>query len=84
MTDDAADQTPHPRPKPRAGLGRGLNALMGDIAREEPVRGGEAALSSGVRTLPVGSLTPHPGQPRRHFSRSGAGGTGRVDRGARA
>lgn len=69
MTDDATDQTPqHPRPKPRAGLGRGLNALMGDIAREEPVRGGEAALSTGVRTLPVGSLTPHPGQPRRHFA----------------
>jgi len=69
MTDEAADQTPpQPRPKPRAGLGRGLNALMGDIAREEPVRGGEAALSSGVRTLPVGSLTPHPGQPRRHFA----------------
>ena len=67
MTDQAADQTPHARPKPRSGLGRGLNALMGDLAREEPVGGGET-LSMGVRTLPVGSLTPHPGQPRRHFS----------------
>ncbi|MDB5704333.1 MAG: chromosome partitioning protein ParB [Sphingomonas bacterium] len=67
MTDQAAEQTPFPRPKPRSGLGRGLNALMGDIAREEPVGGGEQ-LSTGVRTLPVGSLTPHPGQPRRHFS----------------
>ncbi len=68
MTDPAADPSaPFPRPKPRSGLGRGLNALMGDIAREEPVTGGEA-LSTGVRTLPVGSLTPHPGQPRRHFS----------------
>jgi ParB family chromosome partitioning protein len=67
MTDQAADQNPFPRPKPRSGLGRGLNALMGDIAREEPVGGGEP-LSTGVRTLPVGSLTPHPGQPRRHFS----------------
>ena len=27
MTDQAADSTPHPRPKPRSGLGRGLNAL---------------------------------------------------------
>jgi ParB family chromosome partitioning protein len=40
---------------------------MGDLAREEPV-GGSEPLSAGVRTLPVGSLTPHPGQPRRHFS----------------
>lgn len=66
MTEHA-DPTPNPRPKPRSGLGRGLNALMGDLAREEPV-GGSEPLSAGVRTLPVGSLTPHPGQPRRHFS----------------
>ncbi|WP_439649550.1 ParB/RepB/Spo0J family partition protein [Hephaestia mangrovi] len=39
---------------------------MGDMAREEPVAEGRAA-SSGVRSLPVGSLKPHPGQPRRHF-----------------
>lgn len=58
---------PFNRPKPRSGLGRGLNALMGDIAREEPINGGEG-VSPGVRTLPVGSLTPHPSQPRRHFS----------------
>ncbi len=58
---------PFNRPKPRSGLGRGLNALMGDIAREEPTNGVEG-VSPGVRTLPVGSLTPHPSQPRRHFS----------------
>jgi ParB family chromosome partitioning protein len=51
--------------KPRPGLGRGLSALMGDIAREEPVSEGGATM--GVRTLPVGALSPHPGQPRRHF-----------------
>ncbi|MES2046290.1 MAG: ParB/RepB/Spo0J family partition protein [Pseudomonadota bacterium] len=39
---------------------------MGDVAREEPISGAE--MSPGVRTLPVGSLTPHPGQPRRHFN----------------
>ncbi len=56
------------RPKPRSGLGRGLNALLGDLAREEPVGTGKDGTSSpGVRSLPVGSLTPHPGQPRRHF-----------------
>ena len=60
---------PPQRPKPRGGLGRGLNALLGDIAREEPVGDGEK-MSPGLRTLPVGSLTPHPGQPRRHFEES--------------
>ncbi|WP_176498543.1 ParB/RepB/Spo0J family partition protein [Sphingomonas sp. HMP6] len=40
---------------------------MGDLAREEPVGGGKEGASPGVRSLPVGSLTPHPGQPRRHF-----------------
>lgn len=49
-----------------AGLGRGLNALLGEIAREAPV--GEADEgSAGMRTLPVGALSPHPDQPRRHF-----------------
>lgn len=55
--------------KPRPGLGRGLSALMGDIAREEPVAEG-GTVSTGVRTLPVGSLKPHPGQPRRYFDDS--------------
>jgi len=61
MTDSPASAR-----KPRPGLGRGLSALMGDMAREEPVAAGSAP-SAGVRTLPVGSLSPHPGQPRRHF-----------------
>lgn len=60
MTDESA-----PRTKTRPGLGRGLNALFGDAARELPV-GGEFG-AHGVRTLPVGSMTPHPSQPRRHF-----------------
>jgi ParB family chromosome partitioning protein len=62
--------TPLSRPKPRSGLGRGLNALMGDLAREEPVGGAQTGTSPGIRSLPVGSLTPHPGQPRRHFEES--------------
>jgi ParB family chromosome partitioning protein len=64
MTDQ--EPTPANRIKPRAGLGRGLNALLGDVAREEPVADGSSR-SPGIRTLPVGSLSPHPGQPRRHF-----------------
>ncbi|MEO5865728.1 MAG: ParB/RepB/Spo0J family partition protein [Sphingomonas sp.] len=64
MTDDT---TPARRPKPRPGLGRGLGALMGDIAKEQPVAGGSGT-SPGIRSLPVGSLSPHPGQPRRYFN----------------
>lgn len=50
----------------KRGLGRGLNALLGEIAREAPVADA-AATAVGVQTLPVGALQPHPGQPRRHF-----------------
>jgi len=46
------------------GLGRGLSALMGEVAREQPIRGSNAA---GVQTIAVASIHPHPGQPRRHF-----------------
>ena len=50
----------------RGGLGRGLNALLGDIAKEAPITPGQSS-AAGVRMLPIGSLVPHPGQPRRHF-----------------
>lgn len=53
----------------RSGLGRGLNALLGDIEREEPIAA-DAQRPPGLRMLPVGSLTPHPGQPRRRFEES--------------
>jgi ParB family chromosome partitioning protein len=52
--------------KRRSGLGRGLGALLGDIAQEAPIRGGAEA-APGVRLLPIDSLSPHPDQPRRHF-----------------
>ena len=51
----------------RAGLGRGLNALLGDIARESAGRARRSASATGVRMLPVSALAPHPDQPRRHF-----------------
>lgn len=62
MTDSAIPITRKARP----GLGRGLSALMGDLEREEPVAGG-ALSTPGLRMLPVGSLSPHPDQPRRRF-----------------
>jgi ParB family transcriptional regulator, chromosome partitioning protein len=52
--------------KPRPGLGRGLNSLLGDNVREEPVDGSPDT-SPGIRMLPVSSLAPHPDQPRRYF-----------------
>jgi ParB family chromosome partitioning protein len=50
----------------KRGLGRGLSALLGDIAKEEPIVS-DAARSAGIRTIPVGAIQPNPGQPRRHF-----------------
>lgn len=52
--------------RPRGGLGRGLNALLGEMAREVPVEQGSGAVE-GVRLLPVSALAPHPDQPRRRF-----------------
>jgi len=53
--------------KPRPGLGRGLNALLGDIAPEPVPTAGGSDTPAGIRMLPVGALTPQPGQPRRVF-----------------
>ncbi len=56
-----------------SGLGRGLNALLGEVGREEPLvrrdDGGEGQpnMTSGLRTLPLAEIRPHPGQPRRYF-----------------
>jgi ParB family chromosome partitioning protein len=48
-----------------SGLGRGLSSLLGEAAQETPVGGGGRA---GIQMLPVGSIEPHPDQPRRHFN----------------
>ncbi|MCW3834903.1 ParB/RepB/Spo0J family partition protein [Sphingomonas canadensis] len=70
MNDTTAASPAAPAPsasrKPKPGLGRGLSALLGDNVREEPVSGSPEA-NSGIRMLPVSALSPHPGQPRRHF-----------------
>jgi ParB family chromosome partitioning protein len=47
-----------------AGLGRGLSALLGDIAREEPVVGEPGR---GTTQLPIGEIDANPDQPRRRF-----------------
>jgi len=45
--------------KKNSGLGRGLDALLGDF--------GEAALSQGVHEVEIGLLDPNPDQPRKDF-----------------
>ncbi len=44
-------------------LGRGLGALLGTYAEQEPVREGEQ-----LRSVPVARVAPNPFQPRRDFS----------------
>lgn len=66
----------------RRKLGKGLEALLGEARREEPLvresgdRGpdqgaaetvGATERSSGLANLSIGSIEPHPEQPRRHF-----------------
>jgi len=58
-----SDSLPRKRP---SGLGRGLSSLLGEVAVETPVRGGEGTRGA-VQMIPVASIEPHPGQPRRIF-----------------
>ncbi len=51
---------------PRRGLGRGLSALMGETAAEQPIDPA-APRAAGVRMMAVGHIEPNPHQPRRHF-----------------
>lgn len=51
----------------RSGLGRGLNALLGDVAQDERQTARDGAERGSVRMIPVSAIAPHPDQPRRHF-----------------
>ena len=42
-------------------LGRGLEALLGPVSREQ------AVASGALRELPVAAVRPNPFQPRTHF-----------------
>lgn len=63
--DDTAEKAAKPRRAPS--LGRGLNALLGDITREEPVGAPQSNSSRSVQSIDVSLISPHPEQPRRHF-----------------
>jgi ParB family transcriptional regulator, chromosome partitioning protein len=57
------------------GLGRGLSALLGEAAQEEPVLATAGASPSGrsVQNIEVALIHPHPEQPRRHFDEDALG-----------
>jgi ParB family chromosome partitioning protein len=65
MSDDA------PARKRPSSLGRGLSSLLGEVAQEAPVAGGQQGVAGGPRSsvqmMPVSSIEPHLDQPRRHF-----------------
>jgi ParB family chromosome partitioning protein len=77
-TPTAAEVTTAPRRKSPA-LGRGLQALLGETRREEPLVQQPAGagmpatvqqavpVNGGLAVLPVSAIEPHPDQPRRHF-----------------
>jgi ParB family chromosome partitioning protein len=55
------------------GLGRGLSALLGDVAQEAPVAPAPASAANdgsggkSIQNIEVALIKPHPEQPRRHF-----------------
>jgi ParB family chromosome partitioning protein len=51
--------------RPRARLGRGLAALMGDVAADAPV---SEALQKSQRKVPIENIIPNPRNPRRIFA----------------
>lgn len=75
MADNKEEAASPPARKRPSGLGRGLNALFGDVAAETPVLASpgsaEKLVAAGsvdaVQHVPLGSIRPLPGQPRRHF-----------------
>ncbi len=75
MSDNKEEGGSSPARKRPSGLGRGLNALFGDVAAEAPVLatpGGAAKVApavsgDAVQHVAIGSIRPLPGQPRRHF-----------------
>lgn len=66
--DESVEKSPL---RKKMGLGRGLDALLGEALRGEvapqPASIAANAPMQGVATLPIGSIHPNPEQPRRHF-----------------
>jgi ParB family chromosome partitioning protein len=56
--------------KPARGLGRGLSALMADVAPEDPTAEGVPAARKPDQMVPIERIVPNPDQPRRTFTPS--------------
>ncbi len=80
MSEQETSTTKSPLSR-KKGLGRGLDALLGDVSRQavpltaatEPQIGGETGQNggtkmSGLSSIAIADVKPHPGQPRRHFA----------------
>ena len=50
----------------KRGLGRGLSALMSDVAEAETATG--AGTASSTQKLPIDQISPNPDQPRKRFT----------------
>ena len=73
-----------PSRKRPSGLGRGLSALLGETAREQPVAATRRRALAGVQMLPVAAIRPASGPAAPPFRRGCARRSRRIDRGARA
>jgi len=67
-TENESNDVKAPAKKRPGGLGRGLDSLMGEAVREEPISGAPSSNPDLIRSLPISNIKPHPDQPRRHFS----------------
>ena len=59
----------------KPGLGRGLESLLGEVRRDVAAPAPDAApeaamltMPNGISLIPVGTIRPHPDQPRRYFA----------------
>jgi ParB family transcriptional regulator, chromosome partitioning protein len=57
---------PFPVRKRASGLGRGLSSLLGEAAQEASISAADS-IRGAVQMVPIASIEPHPGQPRRIF-----------------
>lgn len=53
----------------KRGLGRGLSALIGDVATQDENVSSSSRAASPDHIIPIENLHPNPDQPRRHFDK---------------